>query len=188
MPALVLGGAGFIASHLVDELLVSGMEVMVIDDLSTGKLENLRRWQGNPKLDFVRIDVQHAGQLQRALDHKGWVFSFLPFVPVPLPGSCLLADTKRLVLNFPSHTDLPFCSHLLYGGSTVYGPRGPKTGDLFVSDVVRANMMVVMDYELRGPVQFEQLMRHVALVSPTQGQSIIEAYDRANSPSIIVTR
>ena len=41
MPALVTGGAGFIGSHLVDALVERGEEVVVLDDLSTGRRENL---------------------------------------------------------------------------------------------------------------------------------------------------
>jgi UDP-glucose 4-epimerase len=50
--ALVTGGAGFIGSHLVDRLLEKGYRVVVIDDLSTGKLKNL-----NPQATFYHIDI-----------------------------------------------------------------------------------------------------------------------------------
>jgi len=49
---LVTGGAGFIGSHLVDELIEIGHKVVVIDNLSTGKKENL-----NPKATFYKIDI-----------------------------------------------------------------------------------------------------------------------------------
>ena len=41
--ALVTGGAGFVGSHIVDRLVRKGFEVRVLDDLSSGRLENLRR-------------------------------------------------------------------------------------------------------------------------------------------------
>ncbi len=51
---LVTGGAGFIGSHLTERLLEQGHEVTVLDNLSTGRLENLRAAKDNPRL-HVRI-------------------------------------------------------------------------------------------------------------------------------------
>ncbi len=53
--ALVTGGAGFIGSHIVDALLAAGYSVAVIDNLSTGKVENL-----NPAARFYRVDIRDA--------------------------------------------------------------------------------------------------------------------------------
>eukprot|EP01052_Picozoa_sp_SAG31_P048390 SAG31_NODE_10104_length_1182_cov_1.258541_1_plen_55_part_10 len=49
---VVTGGAGFIGSHLVDELISKGVSVIVIDNLSSGKKENL-----NPKAVHINIDL-----------------------------------------------------------------------------------------------------------------------------------
>ena len=49
---LVTGGAGFIGSHLVDQLIDQGVEVTVLDNLSTGKKENI-----NPKATFIKCDI-----------------------------------------------------------------------------------------------------------------------------------
>ena len=57
MKVLVTGGAGFIGSHLVDFLIDGGGEVCVIDDLSAGSLDNLRRWESDPRLSFVKGDL-----------------------------------------------------------------------------------------------------------------------------------
>lgn len=53
MRALVTGGAGFIGSHIVDELVSAGARVAVLDDLSTGSFENL-----NPGVNFYRAGVE----------------------------------------------------------------------------------------------------------------------------------
>ena len=55
MKCLVTGGAGFIGSHLQDRLIKDGHQVVVIDNLSTGKRENL-----NPKAKFYKIDVRDS--------------------------------------------------------------------------------------------------------------------------------
>ncbi len=53
----ITGGCGFIGSHLAETLLDRGHHVTVIDDLSTGTLENVEHLRSNPDFDFV-IDTQ----------------------------------------------------------------------------------------------------------------------------------
>ncbi|MGW9637176.1 NAD-dependent epimerase/dehydratase family protein [Nocardiopsis alba] len=57
MKAVITGGAGFIGSHLSDHLIAQGHEVVVIDDLSTGSLDNLSRIRSSPALRFVQGDI-----------------------------------------------------------------------------------------------------------------------------------
>ncbi len=61
MNILVSGGAGFIASHIVDAYIALGHAVSVIDNLSTGKKENL-----NPKARFFEADIRDAAAVRRA--------------------------------------------------------------------------------------------------------------------------
>ncbi len=56
--AIVTGGAGFIGSYIVEELLSKGYEVIVIDNMSSGSRENLRRVIDNPKLRIVKADLK----------------------------------------------------------------------------------------------------------------------------------
>jgi UDP-glucose 4-epimerase len=74
MSVAVIGGAGFIGSNLVDELMVQGFGVVVLDNLSEGKYENLSRWKGNPKLEFVLGDIRDRDLVRRVCDHRSWVF------------------------------------------------------------------------------------------------------------------
>ena len=54
---LVTGGARFIGSHIVDELLNRGFETFVIDNFSSGKLDNLKHNLSNPMLHILRGDI-----------------------------------------------------------------------------------------------------------------------------------
>lgn len=74
MAVTVFGGAGFIGSNLVDELMTQGFEVTVVDNLSEGKLDNLARWKNHPKLEFIRGDIRDRNLVNRVCDHKSWVF------------------------------------------------------------------------------------------------------------------
>lgn len=57
MKTLVTGGAGFIGSHLVDRLLELGHDVVVIDDFSSGKPENLKHQDKNRRLNVIKADI-----------------------------------------------------------------------------------------------------------------------------------
>ncbi|HEY8379049.1 MAG TPA: NAD-dependent epimerase/dehydratase family protein [Nannocystis sp.] len=55
---LVTGGAGFIGSHTVGALRAAGFRVVVLDDFSTGRRENLAQWAGDPAVEVVVGDVR----------------------------------------------------------------------------------------------------------------------------------
>jgi hypothetical protein len=64
MKALVTGGAGFIGSHLAERMLNDGDEVTILDDLSTGRLENLQGFRHRAKLQFVKGDIRDSTLVQ----------------------------------------------------------------------------------------------------------------------------
>ncbi|HXF41473.1 MAG TPA: UDP-glucuronic acid decarboxylase family protein [Blastocatellia bacterium] len=57
MRVLITGGAGFLGSHLVDRLIADGHDVLVFDNLLTGRLENIEHQFGHERFRFVRQDV-----------------------------------------------------------------------------------------------------------------------------------
>ena len=68
MRILVTGGAGFLGSHLCERLLSEGNEVIAMDNLITGKKENLAGFQNNPKFTFIEHDVTKYIDLDGDLD------------------------------------------------------------------------------------------------------------------------
>ena len=72
MKMLVTGGAGFIGSHLVDALLVQGYEVIVVDNFSTGRVENLDLPRG--KVELVEADIAKPGEWQQCFKDVSAVF------------------------------------------------------------------------------------------------------------------
>ena len=66
---LVTGGAGFIGSNLVDELIAKNYEVTVIDNLATGKRENL-----NPKAQFYELDIRDLEAIRPLFEGVDYVF------------------------------------------------------------------------------------------------------------------
>ncbi len=67
MKILVTGGAGFIGSHLCDLLISSGEEVSVIDDLSTGSLENIAHLNKHPRFQYCVDTILNTGLMDRLI-------------------------------------------------------------------------------------------------------------------------
>ena len=84
MKILITGGAGFIGSHLSDAYLKRGDEVYVIDDLSTGRIENIQHLKGQPRFHYT-IDTVHNHPLTAELvDQADVVFHLAAAVGVKL--------------------------------------------------------------------------------------------------------
>jgi UDP-glucose 4-epimerase len=81
---LVTGGAGFIGSHIVQRLLMEGCEVTVLDNLTTGKMENLDGLEGKERLRFMRGDITDMQTVKEALKEVDAVFHEAAFVSVNL--------------------------------------------------------------------------------------------------------
>lgn len=84
MKALVTGGAGFIGSHLTEALLAAGYDVVVLDDLSTGRLENLQGVQGHPRFTLAVGSVKDEALVQKLTADADVVYHLAAAVGVRL--------------------------------------------------------------------------------------------------------
>lgn len=71
---LVTGGAGFIGSHLVDELLNKGHQVKVLDNLRNGSLDNLAEASEHSSFTFIKGDILNPLDCEKAMEGIEYVF------------------------------------------------------------------------------------------------------------------
>lgn len=84
MKTLVTGGAGFIGSHLAEALLEQGDEVFIIDDLSTGSVDNIKHLQGLPRFHYFFESVLNRQVMAELIDRTETVFHLAAAVGVKL--------------------------------------------------------------------------------------------------------
>ncbi len=84
MRALITGGAGFIGSHLADELIRRGIEVIVIDNFSTGREENVAHLYGSPKFQLIVGTVLNEYLMDKFVEKCDIIFHLAAAVGVEL--------------------------------------------------------------------------------------------------------
>ncbi len=84
MKALLTGGAGFVGSHLAEALLDQGHAVQVIDDLSTGSMENIVHLKGRPGFEYVIDSIMNESLTAELVDRADVVFHLAAAVGVKL--------------------------------------------------------------------------------------------------------
>ena len=89
---LITGGAGFIGSHLVDKLLADDFRVLVIDNLSTGRIRNITRHLDHPNFHFARAGITDTIVLDRLASEAGVIIHLAAAVGV------------KLIVKHPVHT------------------------------------------------------------------------------------
>lgn len=107
--ALVTGGAGFIGSHLVDFLLKEGQNVTVVDNFSTGRMENLAQQKDNKNLNVIEADISDLDRIIPYFDGVDTVFhlaalaDIVPSIENPLQyyqanvsGTMCVVEASRL--------------------------------------------------------------------------------------------
>jgi UDP-glucose 4-epimerase len=82
--AFITGGAGFIGSHLSETLLDRGHEVLILDDLSTGSVDNIAHLKGRPGFEYFIDSVENEPLLAELIDRSDVVFHFAAAVGVKL--------------------------------------------------------------------------------------------------------
>ena len=92
MKALITGGAGFIGSHLAEHLLAGGHEAVVLDNLSTGSIDNIQQLKGRPGFSYVIDSVTNEPLLAELVDGSDVVFHLAAAVGV------------KLIVEQPVHT------------------------------------------------------------------------------------
>lgn len=122
---LVTGGAGFIGSHIVDRLISDGHEVVLIDNLATGKRENL-----NPRAEFHEADISNYDSIKDlfngvdAVFHTGALARLTPSVKNPLPAHASNV-TGTLNVLWAAHNS--GVKKLIFSStSSLYGDRDPS--------------------------------------------------------------
>ena len=82
MRILITGGAGFIGSHLADRLLADGYQVKVLDDSSTGRLENINQHTNDSNFEYVNGSVLDQKLLESAVKNVDYIFHLAAAVGV----------------------------------------------------------------------------------------------------------
>jgi UDP-glucose 4-epimerase len=125
--SLVIGGAGFVGSHLVDTLLARSRRVRVLDDFSSGTPTNLPH--DNPRLEIIRGDINDLEAVSRATEGAAYVFH----LATPSHGSCarsMSADRWAYTtdtLNVLAAAHKAGVKRLIYSScESVYGPAVAK--------------------------------------------------------------
>jgi len=138
---LVTGGAGFIGSHLADALLRQGHRVLVIDDLSTGRIENIQHLRSRSDFHFARASVTDAVVLDRLMSEAGTVVHLAAAVGVQLIVERPVHTIETNVMGTEAvlQSALRYgCRTLLASTSEVYG-KGARIPFAEDDDVLLGN-------------------------------------------------
>ena len=121
MPKIIVtGGAGFIGSHLVDKLIEEGYEVIVIDNLSTGKKENI-----NFKAVFYKKDICDFEEIKPLFDGADYVFHLAAIPRIPFSIKNPIKTSKVNILGtinvFKAALENKIKRVIFASSSSVYG-------------------------------------------------------------------
>ncbi|MFC2100985.1 SDR family oxidoreductase [Bacteroidota bacterium] len=121
MKTIVTGGCGFIGSHLTEQLLNEGNEVLIIDNLSTGRLLNIAHLKSNKNLSFVEADIADYQTIEPYFERVDWVFhiaalaDIVPSIEQPLNYHHSNVNGTISVLEASRKNNV---SHFIYAASS----------------------------------------------------------------------
>jgi len=123
---MVTGGAGFIGSSLVEELIVRGKKVVVLDNLSSGNLENISHLLENPNLTFVNDSMSDSDKIYKLLEGCQIVFHLAASPDVRIGQSNTRIDFENNVVTtynlLEAMRKTSTCKNIVFTStSTVYG-------------------------------------------------------------------
>ena len=133
---LVTGGAGFIGSHLAEELARRGYHVIILDDLSSGKLENIGPLLGKDNAEFIQGSITDPPLLQKLFQGIDYVFhqAAIPSVPrsIENPSASHEANITGTMNVLLAARDNGVSKVIYASSSSVYGdtPTLPKKEDM----------------------------------------------------------
>jgi UDP-glucose 4-epimerase len=124
--ALITGGAGFIGSRLVNDLMHHGCEIVVLDNLSAGKLENLEQWLGNKRFTFLKMDMLNLDTAKTVLEDCDIVFHLAANPDVRIGASDTKIDYEQNIANtyrlLEAMRNSKSCRNIVFtSSSTIYG-------------------------------------------------------------------
>ena len=123
MRALVTGGAGFIGSHIVEELLRDGYSVRVLDNFSSGRRENLESLPGKPEV--LEGDLRDAAMVRAAVHDVEVVFHLAAFISVPKsildPEACFAINVGGTVNLLEASRQAGIRKVVISSSAAVYG-------------------------------------------------------------------
>jgi nucleoside-diphosphate-sugar epimerase len=130
----VTGGAGFIGSNLAEHLLNMGFSVTVIDNLSTGREQNLAGWSAaaGSRFQFLRTDINHTEEMRRAFTGATYVFHLaaIPSVArsIENPAATELSNINGTLSVLTAARDAGVKRVIAASSSSIYGdePNLPK--------------------------------------------------------------
>ena len=144
MKALITGGAGFIGSHLAEELLNNGHQVFLIDDLSTGSIDNIEHLKNHKGFSYTIDTILNAPVLAELIDKCDVVFHMAAAVGVMLIVESPVRTIETNIKGTEAvlmHANKKKKKVIIASTSEVYGKSDQKTfkedGDLILGPTTK---------------------------------------------------